>query len=328
MTNSSKTSDKSPNSTESRLIPFTVAGIICFGAALVLGMGSWYLFGTSHKWSPEKDTAAVQTGSQISNQTANQTGAQNTAGENLNAAVSNTAAPVNAAPAPPVEIRKAPAGEISISGGEVTLGGAPSKLPLRRVAVEPFAVGETEVTNGQYAEFVEETKHAAPTGWSNNRFPAGAADEPVAGVTWADANSYCEWLTKKIGAAVRLPTEAEWELAARGSSNFKYPWGKDWNKEAAASRETNSKIRPVKSFPQGRSPLGVYDLIGNVWEWTSDAFADELGKQNLFEGKAYRVIKGGSVKDVRSYLKIKTREGRPENKPSELIGFRYVVVRR
>lgn len=282
-------------------------------------MGGWYLLGTSHKLSPDKDPIAIQTNN------------QNSAVENANAAdkpFNGNVAPPEPPPAPP-EIKKAPAGEIMIGGGETTLGGAASKLPLRRVAVEPFAIGETEVTNGQYAEFVEEAKHSAPVGWNNNRFSVGAEDEPVTGVTWADANSYCQWLSKKLGAAIRLPNEAEWELAARGGTDFKYPWGREWSDEAAASKETKGRVRSVKSFPKGRTPLGVYDLLSNVWEWTGDTFVDEFGKPVLFENKTERkVIKGGSVGDSRDYLKITTRESRPENKPSDLIGFRYVVIRK
>ncbi len=296
-------------------MPFTVAGIICFAAAALLGFGSWYLFGTKHRLSPEKDSAAVQT-----------TG-QNTTIDNSNAAGSIVNAN-GAAPVAPTEIKKAPAGEISVDGGEITLGGEENKLPLRRVAVEPYAIAATEVTNGQYAEFVEDTKHAAPNNWKENKFPVGTADEPVVGVTWADANDYCQWLSKKLGATVRLPSEAEWEMAAHGKTDYKYPWGKEWTNEAAESAETKGKIRPVKSFPKGRSPLGAYDMVGNVWEWTSDVFADEFGKPILFENAKQRVIKGGSATEKREYLTVKSRAARPEDKAKEVIGFRYVIVRK
>lgn len=303
------------NQGASRLVPFTVAGIICFGGALILGVGSWYLFGTKHKLSPEKDPLSVQT----SNREAMP--------ENSNAAAVPT--PANAAAeTPPTEIKKAPAGEVPINGGEVTLGGDESKLPLRRVAVESFSIAATEVTNAQYAEFVKETKRAAPTGWKNDQFPNEGADEPVVGVTWSDANAYCDWLGKKLGVIVRLPNEAEWELAARGATDFKYPWGNDWNDEAAASLETKGKIRAVKSYPKGRSPLGVYEMIGNVWEWTSDLFTDEFGNPVLYEKTRQRVIKGGSAKEERKFLSVKTRAARPEDKAKDVIGFRYVVVRR
>jgi formylglycine-generating enzyme required for sulfatase activity len=305
--------EKKADSDESRIVPFSIAGIICFSIALLLGAGSWYLFGTNRRVSPEKNTIAVQTSN------------QNSILENSN--IVNNTVPTPSIPTP--ESKKAPAGEVSVEGSEVTLGGEDSKLPLRRVAVESFAIGETEVTNAQYAEFLEETKHKAPNGWKDNKFPSGEAELPVVGVAWADANAYCEWLSKKLGATVRLPNEAEWELAARGSTDFKYPWGNAWNDEAAESRETKGKVRPVKSFPKGRSPAGAYEMVGNVWEWTGDLFVDEFGNPVLREQTKQRVIKGGSAQEERSkYLFIKARRGTPEDLKFELLGFRYVIIRK
>lgn len=308
-----KPTEKKSDAAESRTVPFSVAGIVCFVVALFLGAGSWYLFGTNRRLSPERNVTAVQTSS------------QNSVGE-LSSSVNNSA-PTPAA-SPTAEIKKAPAGELFVDGGEVTLGGADDNLPLRRVAVESFAVGETEVTNAQYAEFVEETGHNSPANWKDGKFPSDRANYPAVGVSWADANDYCEWLSKKLGATVRLPNEAEWELAARGNTNFKFPWGSEWNDEALESAETNRRVRPVKSFPKGRSPVGAYDMVGNVWEWTSDSFVDGIGNPVLFEKAKQRVIKGGSAYDERKLLTIKTHLPRPENKSSEFLGFRYVVIRR
>ena len=315
MANLSTTNEIKTDSAESKLIPFSIAGIVCFGFALLLGAGSWYLFGTNRRLSPEKNAIAIQTNN------------QNSAVENSNSVNDSSMPTPNSLSTPIQEIKKAPAGEISTNGGEVTLGGGDTKLPLRRIAVEPFAIGATEVTNAQYAEFVEEAKHKAPIGWNDNKFPTGSAEEPVVGVTWADANAYCQWLSTKLGTTVRLPSEAEWELAARGNTAFKYPWGNEWNDEMSESAETKGKVRPVKNFPKGRSPLGAFDMIGNVWEWTGDLLVDEFGNPVLREKLKQRVIKGGSVKDKRDYLKITVREGRPEDKESALIGFRYVIIR-
>lgn len=313
MTNSPNSEEK-PN--ESRLIPFTVAGIVCFGAALLFGIGSWFLFGTNHRLRSEREGVAVQ----ISN--------QNSGIEKSN---TNNSAP-SPTPVPVVapEVVKAPAGEIPVEGGEVMLGGGgDTKLPLRRVAVAPFYIGETEVTNAQYAEFVEDTKHKTPIGWKSGKFPSGGASEPVVGVTWSDANEYCEWLSGKIGATVRLPSEAEWESAARGATGFIYPWGNEWNNEAAESMEVkNGKIHPVKSFPKGRTASGIYDMVGNAYEWTSDLFVDEFGKPVSREKSNQRVIKSGSYDVGRNVLGVKFRFMRPENRASELLGFRYVVVRK
>ncbi|MDQ2747465.1 MAG: formylglycine-generating enzyme family protein [Acidobacteriota bacterium] len=306
--------DSNEQPTESRLIPFAVAGIFCFALALISGVGGWYLFGTNHRSAPEKKTAAVQTSN------------QNSAVENSNSN-NNSSAPAPNPTAVP-EIKNAPAGEIPIGGGEVTLGGGDTKLPLRRVAVAPFAVGETEVTNAQYAEFIKDTDHQSPSGWKKDKFPNGTASEPVVNISWSDANDYCEWLSKQIGATARLPSEAEWELAARGNTDSVYPWGSKWDDEAAESAETNGRVRPVKSFPKGRSASGAYDMIGNVYEWTSDLLTDEFGKPVLYEKANRRVIKGGAFGVEREILTIKSHDSRPENKPSKMLGFRYVVVRK
>ncbi len=277
-------------------------------------MGGWFLFGTNHRLPPEKDSTTLQ----ISNRQA--------VNDSANSNSNPNAAPLPATSATITEIIKAPAGEISIEGGELTLGGG--ELPLRRVVVKPFNIGATEVTNAQYAEFVAAAQYRAPVNWENGIFSEGDADKPVVNVSWRDANDYCEWLSKQINATVRLPSEAEWEMAAGGNAKLKYPWGNEWNEKAAQSRETKGKVQPVKSFPEGRTAQGVYDMVSNVWEWTSDVFTDEYGKPKLYENVNYRVIKGGSVEDKRDYLSIRVRSGRPENQPKNVIGFRYVIVRK
>lgn len=258
---------------------------------------------------------------------------ENSNAQNFNAEDANQ----NSKPTPDKtpEIKTAPAGEIAVTGGEVMLDGeillgreAPLKVPLRRESVSDFAVGETEVTNAQYAEFVEAAGHKPPLGWKGGKFPPDAGDYPVSNVTWADANDYCKWLGQEIGATVRLPSEAEWKRAARSDTSNKYAWGDQWSDEAAQSFETKGKVGAVKSFPAGRSPLGAFEMNGNVWEWTSDLVVDEFGKPVLYGKSKRRIMKGGSAQDEKKDLTIDARAGRPEDKASELIGFRYVVIRR
>lgn len=298
---------------ESRAVPFTVAGVICFFAAFVLGAGFWLFFGSAPK-TLDDPTRTVQTSNTKSPEIA-----ANNANNNVN----------SASPVPTVAVsKKAPAGEILIKGGIVELGGGETKLPVRRENVTDFYIGETEVSNEQYAAFIEATDYRAPQNWKDGKFLPGTGEEPVTDVSWADANAYCEWLSKELGATVRLPSEAEWERAARGDTGYKYPWGNEWNDEAAQSREVGGKIRPVKSLEAGRSPFGVYEMIGNVWEWTSDVALNETGEPILYEGAKQRVVKGGSATEPRSALTIDNRLTRPENRPSELLGFRYVIVRK
>lgn len=314
----------------SRLVPFTVAGTVCFGVAFALGAASWYFFGTKPRGGGANANTIIQTSTPTTVESTPSV-------ENTNQVVE---APPTPAPAP--EIKKAPAGEIKITGGEVTLGGdlfidgERTKMPLQRVAVEDFFIAETEVTNAQYAEFVSAAAYRAPSGWKDGKFAAGTENEPVGGVVWADANAYCKWLSEQIGTTVRLPTEAEWERAARGdSADNAYPWGSEWKDEAAQNPEKAEKLSSVKSFPAGRSPAGVFEMVGNVWEWTSDLAVDQFGKPVLSVKKArQRIIKGGSAFDNLNkaerdkYLTIDARLNRAEGDPSEYLGFRYVVVRK
>jgi formylglycine-generating enzyme required for sulfatase activity len=317
---------------ESRLVPFTVAGLICFAAAFLLGASAWYFFGTKAPAFRGGNNTIVQTSNQnpaAANSTENSV-------QNSNAALPTPSATPAEQQKEQLQIKLAPAGEVKVTGGEVTLGGGDTNLPLRRVVVGDFAVGGTEVTNAQYAEFVQAAAHRAPFGWKDGKFPAGAENYPVGWITWKDANDYCEWLSKELGATVRLPTEAEWERAARGDTDYKYPWGSDWNDEAAhgVGGEAKGTVHAVKSASAGRSPFGAYEMAGNVWEWTSDLWTDESGKPVLFGRSTQRVIKGGSVKESGlkaeqrdTFLTIDARLNRPEFKTSDLLGFRYVVIR-
>ncbi|HYO63672.1 MAG TPA: SUMF1/EgtB/PvdO family nonheme iron enzyme [Pyrinomonadaceae bacterium] len=287
---------------ESRLLPLTVAGFVCFVTAVALGYGGWLLFGTHERHEPERAARVTQTSTEQSAQP--------------------LATPE---PTPPAVL--APAGELAVPGGEFSIGGEGTDLPLQRVLVKPLAVGETEVTNEQYREFLKATGHKAPAHWDDGEFPLGAANEPVTGVNWHDAVAYCRWLSEKLGATVRLPTEAEWELAARGKEALRYPWGPDWNDRAADSAENGGRVRAVKSFPANRSPFGAYDMAGNVWEWTADEARDENGDAKQKEGVTLRVIKGGSAKEEREFITALARYEMPADKSSAFLGFRYVVER-
>src|SRR5260370_30097258 len=125
-----------------------------------------------------------------------------------------------------------------------------------------------EVTNAAYLEFVIAPKHDAPTHWQAGNPPFGQDQWPVVNVSVDDANSYAEWLSKRESVTYQLPTEEEWEYAARnGDKDNLYPWGNDFQEGLAVLGERVP--RSVGSLPNGKNRLGVVDLIGNVWEWTS-----------------------------------------------------------
>jgi formylglycine-generating enzyme required for sulfatase activity len=173
-------------------------------------------------------------------------------------------------------------------------------------------------------------------------------NHPVMGVSWFEAAAYCRWLTEQLGTidtlpeplqtllheegyAVRLPTEAEWEKAARGDDERQWPWGNEFQPERCNSRESGlGGTTPVGIYPAGASPCGCLDVAGNVWEWTSTLFRDypyraDDGRENL-EAEGSRVLRGGSWDDVRRYARCASRGDLLPDHFIDGVGFRVVVV--
>ncbi len=148
------------------------------------------------------------------------------------------------------------------------------EYPSHELEVTEFYIARYPVTNAQYQKFVEESGQRAPLFWKDNQVPAGKEDHPVVGVSLNDALAFCAWARQKTGLPVRLPTEAEWEKAARGPQANIYPWGNQWETGRCNSREAKlDSTTPVDQFsPAGDSPYGVADLAGNVQEWLSSIF--------------------------------------------------------
>ncbi|MFA6110302.1 MAG: SUMF1/EgtB/PvdO family nonheme iron enzyme, partial [Candidatus Latescibacterota bacterium] len=160
---------------------------------------------------------------------------------------------------------------VRISAGRFIMGsnlpGFDAENPERRVQLAGYYIDRYEVTNLQYKDFIDVTGHRLPLHWRNRTFPEGRlANHPVVNVSWHDAQAYAEWVGK------RLPTEAEWERAARGDQGFEYPWGKSCTPDNANYGNPDTKTTPVDKFPSGRSQHGIYDMSGNVGEWVSDWF--------------------------------------------------------
>ena len=164
--------------------------------------------------------------------------------------------------------------------------------PVRGIFVDPFYLDRQEVTNRDFSMFVEATGRAAPYYWPRGELPPDKVDHPLVNVNWGDAAAYCRWAGK------RLPTEAEWEAAARGKEGRTYPWGEEPPTPAHAvfGRESG-QTDPVGSHPKGATPEGVFDLVGNEAEWTSSLFkpypySAKDGRENpMAQGE--RVTRGG-----------------------------------
>jgi formylglycine-generating enzyme required for sulfatase activity len=197
-----------------------------------------------------------------------------------------------------------PEGMLPVAAGTYTIGrdGAdPLEQPAHKVDLRPFYIDRTEVTNSAYKKFMDATGHKPPSNWSGSMFPEGQADAPVTGVSWQDAADYAAWAGK------RLPTEDEWEAAARGLDGRIYPWGNSWRTSLANIGQKPDKltadqypagVKSVGRYPDGASPVGAVDMIGNAWEWVADEIKVYAGNTEstltLTPGVKFRVIRGGA----------------------------------
>jgi formylglycine-generating enzyme required for sulfatase activity len=189
--------------------------------------------------------------------------------------------------------------------------------PPLNVIVGPFFIDRTEVTNEEYQKFINVTGYPAPSYWRGRSFKAGEAKIPVVNVSWLDASAYAKWAGK------RLPTEAEWEFAARGPQQFLYPWGDEWRTGYAnANLGGKGKIAPVGSYSRGVSPFGALDMCGNVWELTSGNLFDYADvTKTILPGM---VIRGGAYDVPRERATTTYRGVVPPDKGFDKTGFRCV----
>ncbi len=213
---------------------------------------------------------------------------------------------------------------VLIPAGEFVMGsddGDPDEKPRRRVYVDAFLIDKYEVTNSQFRGFMEATGWATPAFLNNSRF--NGATQPVVGVSWHDADAYCRWAGKQ------LPTEAEWEKAARGTDGRRFPWGNaSVDKSKAQYSDLPAGTASVGSFPDGAPPYGVHDMAGNVWEWVSDWY-DKFYYQRapIYNPKGpdsgqLRVLRGGSWNDGPRNLRSSNRSSLDPNNRSLNLGFR------
>jgi formylglycine-generating enzyme required for sulfatase activity/serine/threonine protein kinase len=205
-----------------------------------------------------------------------------------------------------------------------------SQWPAHEVTVGPFAIDRTEVTNAEYAAFVKATGHKPPPDvWEGDTPSEGLARLPVSNVTYEDARAFAAWRSKRDGVTYRLPTEEEWEYAARGGDPTRtYPWGSEWSPGYA--NLDGAGTAPVGSFPLGRTPQGLDDMIGNVWEWTSSEASMYKGNDKTALGAADRgkiVARGGSFKsrpDGDEPVTVTARRWLARDFRDPVLGFRLV----
>ncbi|MBQ9239089.1 MAG: SUMF1/EgtB/PvdO family nonheme iron enzyme, partial [Treponema sp.] len=213
---------------------------------------------------------------------------------------------------------------VTVASGEYTLGAvahdkrAGAKEKSRTVTLASYAIDVHPVTNAQYAAYLYTTdSDAVPEYFDNDDY--NQEHQPVVGITAADAEAYAAWLSAQTGWRFRLPTDDEWEAAARAGTEYIYPWGDDLpSKAKSANYKGNGKFKapsPVGSFANGTNAWQLEDMAGNVWEWTASSREAQEG---------FRTVKGGSWMDgpvdlrISNFKNIDTASGSPD------VGFRLV----
>jgi len=239
---------------------------------------------------------------------------------------------------------------ILIPAGEFLMGSDPNKdrdakdseQPQHTVYLPEYYIAKTPVTNAQYAAFVETTVREPPRHWEAGKRPAGKENHPVVQINWHDATAYCRWLAKVTGKPYGLPSEAEWEKAARGGLHIGskdnpypdriYPWGDQWDPKRCNSREGGpGDTTPVGRYsPQGDSPYGCADMAGNVWEWTLSLdreypYEPKDGREDP-QASGLRVLRGGAFYNARRDVHCAYRLRLSPYYGSHGFGFRVVLA--
>jgi formylglycine-generating enzyme required for sulfatase activity len=220
-----------------------------------------------------------------------------------------------------------PAGEFMMGSRADDQSADDDERPAHRVYLDAYYIDQYEVTTARYAKFFKATNRPQPEYWSAN-VVSDHGNKPVVGVDWKDATAYCSWAGK------RLPTEAEWEKAARGTDQGLYPWGNQPPNEQRANFDhccdfkDYGVLTDVGSYEAGKSPYGVYDMAGNVWEWVEDWYDDRYYSKSLERNPTgpssdkYRVIRGGSWGIGPGDLRSAGRLRHSPAKRRDYIGFR------
>ena len=222
---------------------------------------------------------------------------------------------------------------INIPGGTFQMGrnGATvAETPVHGVTVKPFVIDKTEVTNYEYEQFVQATGHEAPSHWVGNKPIQGQELLPVTFVSYHDAVAFAEWRSHRDGVQWRLPTEEEWEYAARGGDQDNvYPWGNNWSDENAITKSSGATMpKDVGSAVNDKTRWGVMDMMGNVYEWTSTKATYYRGSTKQVEGeqKNWYVVRGASFGTAMDPKPISAtrRDWFNENTKVGVLGFRLV----
>lgn len=208
---------------------------------------------------------------------------------------------------------------VYIKAGQFIMGsdtGEEDERPVHTVYLDGYWIGRYEVTNGEYRAFINERGYNEPIIWNDTSINP-TDKHPVIGVRWEDAVNFAKWMKERTGMPYRLPTEAEWEKAARGTDGRKYPWGNSHPDKTRANfvieKDGYRFVAPAGSFKKGVSPYGIFDMAGNVWEWCLDWYSETYYRTSPFknprgpEKGAFHVARGGSWVDHPHYIRTSMR---------------------
>lgn len=227
-----------------------------------------------------------------------------------------------------------------VSAGEFLMGSDPQvdqnaledEQPQHKVYLDTYWIGKYPVTNAQYAAFARATNYRPPDHWRNGKCPAGKEQHPVVNVSWEDATAFCQWVTQITGQEIRLPTEAEWEKAARGMDGRAYPWGNEPPDASRCNFGGNERdTTPVSKYsPRGNSPYSCADMAGNVWEWTAGWYGPYSARtQSSPTGPATgdcKVVRGGSWLHSEWVVHSACRYWNSPTTRTVSLGFRCIVM--
>ena len=229
------------------------------------------------------------------------------------------------APGVTMTLVRVPAGAFLMGSPITDTEANDDEKPQRRVYLDEFWVGQYEVTNSQYDAFAR----AAGLPW---RMPPGEGNFPATNVSWIDATAFCQWASQVTGRRILLPTEAQWEKAARGSDGRVFPWGNENPDETRLNFDLFVKrTSPVGQYsPLGDSPYGAADMLGNVWEWTSTLYwpypyRTNDGREEPLDTEL-RVLRGGSFVSARLYARSAVRGDSFPSGKGDVIGFRVSMA--
>lgn len=223
---------------------------------------------------------------------------------------------------------KIPKGYYIIGSSHLDSTARSEEQPQHRIYINhPLLIARYPITNAQWQTWVQA---GGTQSWYADNPDFNGANQPVTGESWFHINGFCAWLSKQLNITIRIPTEYEWEAAARGGDARLYPWGDTWCEDYAATSE-DQNIRgwpwpvPVGCYPAGKSQCGALDMAGNVWEWTANEWSSYPGARRTFNEPNLRMLRGGDQAHSKASARCAARGWNPPSSDHVVVSLRLIV---